>query len=357
MAQAVHLPLLARRGDLFSIAAVCDLSPSLVQLVGARYGVPPARRYTAFDNLLGAGGLDAVLLLTSGSHARPALAALDAGVPVFCEKPLAYTLADADAVIAAGGRLALGYMKLYDPAVVRAKAVLGDRTLRSVEMTVLHSRPASQLAHAHVLPPADDIPSDAIDRLQAETREHAEQALGCAAPSLGRLYTEILLGSVVHQLALVRVLAGDPVRIDHVDVWPDEQWPPSVAVEALLPSAARLAIRWHYLDGFPAHREEVRLHHDEGSCELTFPSPYLLNAPTELVVVESAGAEEQASRFRSTIEAFEEELLDFHRLVETGTGTAAGAAAGRMDIVTCQRIARRLADQRGIELGGEARAA
>jgi myo-inositol 2-dehydrogenase / D-chiro-inositol 1-dehydrogenase len=54
------------------------------------------------------------------------------------------------------------------------------------------------------------------------------------------------------------------------------------------------------------------------------------------------------------VEAFEEELLAFHRLVTEGAPTAAGIAEGRADIVTCQRIVRRLADGRGIELAGEA---
>jgi myo-inositol 2-dehydrogenase/D-chiro-inositol 1-dehydrogenase len=355
VAQAVHLPMLSRRGDLFAIHALCDLSPSLLETLGERYGVPSGRRVTSIEELLETGP-DAVIVLTSGSHAGPALAALGAGLPVFCEKPLAYTLAEADAVIAAGGRLALGYMKLYDPAVIRARKLLGERELRAVEMTVLHSRPASQLAHAHVLPPADDIPAEVLGRLQADSEQLAAEALGAAASDLGRLYTDILLGSIVHQLALVRLFAGDPLQIDHVDVWPDGQWPPSVAIDALLARGTRLSIRWHYLDGFPAHREEVRLHHEAGSIALTFPSPYLLNAPTELLVVEADGSGERLTRYRSTVEAFEEELVGFHGLVTDGTPTAAGAAAGRADIVTCQRVARRLAEQRGIALGGEAAA-
>lgn len=355
MAQAVHLPLLARRGDLFNVSAVCDLSPVLRERVGDRYGVPRDRRVGALDELL-ASGVDGVLILTSGSHAEQAAAALAADLPVFCEKPLAYTLAQADRVLAAGGRLALGYMKLYDPAVVRAREILGERPLRSVEMTILHPTPASQLAHVHVLP-ADDVPPDVLSRLRAEDDTLAELALGPAAAELGRLYTGILLGSIVHQLALVRTFAGDPLRIDHVDVWPDGHWPPSVAFEALLPNDARLTIRWHSLDRYPAHREEVRLHHEEGSCVLAFPSPYLLHAPTDLIVVDGDGKCARTSRYRSIVEAFEEELLDFHRLVVSGEPTAAGAAEGRADIVTCQRIARRLAEQRGLELGGEAASA
>ncbi|HEV2896224.1 MAG TPA: gfo/Idh/MocA family oxidoreductase, partial [Actinomycetota bacterium] len=57
---------------------------------------------------------------------------------------------------------------------------------------------------------------------------------------------------------------------------------------------------------------------------------------------------------RSTVEAFEQELVAFHRLVTDGRPVAAGIAEGRADIVTCQRIVGRLAERGGVELAGEA---
>ena len=55
------------------------------------------------------------------------LAALDAGLHVFVEKPMCITLADADAIIAARDRagkvVQVGTMKRYDPAV---EAMLED---------------------------------------------------------------------------------------------------------------------------------------------------------------------------------------------------------------------------------------
>ncbi len=61
----------------------------------------------------------------------PILAGLDRGVAVFAEKPLAWTLAEADAIAARlaaddRSRLQVGYMKLYDPAVVEALEVADD---------------------------------------------------------------------------------------------------------------------------------------------------------------------------------------------------------------------------------------
>ena len=370
VAQAVHLPLLSRHRDRFEVTAVCDLSAALAAVVTGRFGLGDAERCRTAEELLDGGRVDAVLVLSSGSHGEVAGTALARGVAVLCEKPLAYTLAEADELARlserTGAPLQLGYMKLYDPAVRRAARELAAAhpSLRSVEVTVLHPSGASQLAHADLAPPPGDIPPAVLSALREDTAQLRAEAVGQGGvdnrthplpplDELGRLYTEVLLGSVVHDLAVVRMLAGDPERVEFADAWPDGTWE-SVAVEAVGPGGVRFGLRWHYLDRYPSYREEVRVHHDRGTVALTFPSPYLLNAPTVLTVTDGDGDGAQVRTHRSTVEAFEEELLAFHRLVTEGAPPAAGIAEGRADIVTCQRIVRRLAAGRGIELAGEA---
>jgi len=346
VAQAVHLPILARRPDLFEVAALCDLSPGTLRAVADRYRI--ARRHRTLDELLQTGGIDAVMILTSGSHGAAAATAAAAGLPVFCEKPLCYTLEEADGL--AGAPLLLGYMKLYDPACRRARAILSKRPHpRSVEVTVLHPAAEAQLEHVRLLH-EDDLAEATRAALREEADALAEQALGPAPPELRRLYTDVLLGSVVHDLAVVRGLAGDPLRIDHAETWGET----SVVIHATLPGETRLSIRWHYLERYPAYREEVRVHDEQGMVALVFPSPYLLHAPTVLTVVESDDRSARTTRFHSTVEAFEEELVAFHRLVTAGEPAAAGVAEGRSDIVTCQLVMRRLAEHQGLELSGEA---
>jgi predicted dehydrogenase len=181
-----------------------------------------------------------------------------------------------------------------------------------------------------------------------------QAALGEAAGAVGRLYTNILLGSVVHELALVRAFAGDPVSIDAADTWPPDAWPPSVSAQGRLANGGRLTIGWHYLPDYGAYREIVRVILDDATIELEFPSPYYLHAPTRLTIVEPDEETRRDTSWLSVREAFEEELLGFHELVVDGTPPHAGIRAGRADIVTCLRIARRLADAAGVPIGGEA---
>ncbi len=114
----MHLHYLRELSDRFQIAAVCDLSRTVVDRVGEAYGVD--RRFTDWTALLEE-PLDAVLLLTTGSHEPMAIAAAQAGRHVFIEKPIALSEAEGQAIIAAGKkagvRLMVGYMKRYDPAV------------------------------------------------------------------------------------------------------------------------------------------------------------------------------------------------------------------------------------------------
>ncbi|HEY3522163.1 MAG TPA: Gfo/Idh/MocA family oxidoreductase [Candidatus Limnocylindrales bacterium] len=362
VAQACHLPLLDRLGDRFELAALADLSPTLRRRLASRYRVPEDSQFASADQLLEGAGVDAVLVLTPGSHATICRAALERGLPVFVEKPLAYTLAEIDELATTAarhrGRLELGYMKLYDPAVVRVGAAAAARRdagvpLRSIEVTVLHPPGEPQLEHARIVR-SSDAPADALRALAAETERLRLTALGDGPEWLGRLYTDVLLGSVVHELALVRAFAGDPVSIDGADAWTAGTWPPSVAVEGRLSGGARMSVRWHYLPGYPAYREGVRLIWEDGSAELEFPAPYLLNAPTAIRIVERDATSRRDTAFTSYAEAFEEELIAFHGLIVDGTTPAAGIADGRADAVTCQRIVRRLAESLGLTIGGEA---
>ena len=172
VAQAVHLPLLARLADVFEIGAICDLSAGLRDALGERYNVGADVRFDSVERLLDEAPIDGLILLTSGSHGAAALAALDRDIPILCEKPLAYTVAEADRLAASpnADRLLLGYMKVFDPAVVEAGRVvadpgagLGER--RAIEVAVLH--PTSNRSSASLT--CDRRPPTSIGRSSARS--------------------------------------------------------------------------------------------------------------------------------------------------------------------------------------------
>ena len=84
------------------LVAVASASPDRARSTGERRGVPWT---TDIDELLDRDDVDAVTIATpSGLHAAQALAALTRDEHVLVEKPIALSVADADAVIAEGRR-------------------------------------------------------------------------------------------------------------------------------------------------------------------------------------------------------------------------------------------------------------
>jgi myo-inositol 2-dehydrogenase/D-chiro-inositol 1-dehydrogenase len=350
VAQAVHLPLLARHPEAFHTTALCDLSPSTAAHVAERLGLEDVETFGSAADLLRADDLDAVAILTSGSHGKLAAAAARAGLTIFCEKPLAYTLAEIDELAELEPRLMLGYMKLYDPAVERARELLSDRPPpRAVDVTVLHPPDAPQLAHAAPLLRATDVDVTALEELRAVELAAVEDALGAVPAEIGRVYSDVVLGSIVHELAVIRYLLGGPLTVEFADAWER-----SVALDARLPGGALVSIRWHYLERYPAYREEVRVHDEAGTVALTFPTPYLLYAPTVLTVVQADGEAERRSESRRIDEAFEQQWLAFAEFARGGGGPRAGIAEGREDVVVCQAATALLAARQGVTVGGEA---
>ena len=86
----------------FKIVAVCDKIPAAARRAAEEWGVPKNRVFTSYNKMLELDEIESVSVCTyNQAHARPTAAALRAGKHVFCEKPMAATLADADRMVLA----------------------------------------------------------------------------------------------------------------------------------------------------------------------------------------------------------------------------------------------------------------
>jgi len=95
-----HSDLLGRRQIAGAqLAAVCDTQFDRARRLGDAFGVPA---FSDLHEMMRGAGLDAVSVLTpSGAHAENVLALAPYGKHIVVEKPMALTLADADAMISA----------------------------------------------------------------------------------------------------------------------------------------------------------------------------------------------------------------------------------------------------------------
>jgi predicted dehydrogenase len=92
-----HLPDILRC-ERAELAAVCRRDPRELERIAAHFGGPPG--FTDYDRMLAEASLDAVLICTPHAlHAAQAAAALERGLHVLTEKPLALSTRDAEALV------------------------------------------------------------------------------------------------------------------------------------------------------------------------------------------------------------------------------------------------------------------
>ena len=106
---------------------LCDVEPAHTAASAAAFGF--ARSSTDWRDLLSDPSIDLVSVTSpNGKHREMAVAALEAGKHVWCEKPMALTLEDARAMVEAAARsgkaTALGYGYLQNPLLQEARRLI-----------------------------------------------------------------------------------------------------------------------------------------------------------------------------------------------------------------------------------------
>ncbi len=353
IAQVMHLPHLKELDDRFEIAALCDISPATLGAVADKYGV--THRFTRWQDLV-ADDLDAVLVLTSGSnHASPTIAAAQAGRHVFVEKPMCFTLREADAMIAAAGQssvvLMVGNMKRFDPAYQRAlPLVKAMRDLRLVRITTLEAPLLPYVEH-HSLKRYADLPVETLTSLRANQDALVREALGPDIPaSIQRVYADVLLDSLVHEVNALRGLLGEPEEVTSAETWLDGE---GLTAVLRYPDDVRCVLTWVNLPELRHYSQELAFYAPTDRVTLRFPSPFLRNEPTKLLVERmDMGATREERITVSYEEAFKLELLHFHDCVVQERAVLTSATDARQDLVVLQAIARAAAGGRPRAGGG-----
>ncbi|HEX5992789.1 MAG TPA: Gfo/Idh/MocA family oxidoreductase [Thermomicrobiales bacterium] len=352
IAQIMHLPYLRELDDRFQIAALCDVDPVVLPEVGRQYGVN--RLFASADELLNE-PLDVVLILSSGDHGPVTIAALERGLHVLVEKPLAYTLRETNDVIAAAERagktLMVGMMKQYDPGYQRGvELVQRLRDLRYVEATTLE--PEGTLYHAHHPIVRSSARRQAQEErygadmftgiqqsiLAREPRELLREATGSDDPSVLTSYY-LLIVSSIHDVNALRGAIGQPECVVSASLWAGGT---SFTTTLAYANDVRAVYTWTTLPYVKNYGETFGFYASDGRVLIRFPSPYLRNAPTLVDVERMHGEELQVTRFTTSYEeAFKRELLEFDECVRTGRPPRTDAQGFRQDLEVLTEIARK----------------
>jgi predicted dehydrogenase len=339
--QAEHAFYLWEERERFAFVALADASPAVRSAVGARYRVEAL--HTDLNGLL-TSNLDALVIAAPDPfHPELAIAALDAGLHVMCEKPLALTVADCDRMAAARDRanriLQVAYMKRYDPAYRLALEFLPTRVedVKLISVEVNDPDQAPFVAHLPMTTP-DDIPGALGDEMRTKSAAQLRRAAGrdldqSAARALGGGF----LSSLVHDVAVVHGMLAHiglelPSTADYGAVFDAGR---GVQLAFGLPGGGRVSMTHLNLPGVPDYTERITVYCADHIVELRFPSPYLRHMPTSLQVRrrgKEALALEISDHRVSYEEAFREELRAFHAAATGGGPVLTTVEQARRDI-------------------------
>ena len=123
------------------VAAVVSGNPEKAARIAAAYGVPADAIYSyeTFDQIAGDDRIDAVnIVLPTGLHTVFTLKAFAAGKHVLCEKPMALTVAECDAMMAAAKaadrRLMIAYRCHFEPYNLKAMELMREGAVGNLRL-------------------------------------------------------------------------------------------------------------------------------------------------------------------------------------------------------------------------------
>jgi predicted dehydrogenase len=340
IAQAAHLPNLAALPDHFEVVALVDPSETVRTIVAARHHVPAS--YADWREMIDRHELDAVLICAPHAvHVEATLAALEAGLHVFVEKPLCIDPADADRIIATRERhgrvVQVGYMKRFDPAYERMAAELPASADELCFVDVV--------AHDPILnKPSLFCPDEIVvgHDVPAKVRRDGEQALraqllaAVGSDDLGEVapFATVYLDALIHDVNLVNGLLermGEPLpaAIESTSCWGSGA---GATIAFTLVNGARWNCTFLWLPGLQSFREHIAVYFRDSVRTLTFAAPYLHKHPTIYEVDGADGEARQRSVFTSHRGSYRGELEHFYDCIVSEANCRTPAELGRADV-------------------------
>lgn len=336
VSQIVHLPLLHEL-DEFRIAGVCDLSRATTAYVGDRYGV--GLRTREYAELVSSDEIEAVLVATY-DHAPIVQAALDEGKHVLVEKPLAFTPEEAaplaETAARSGVAAMVGYMKLYDPAVERARDAVssmnGIRALHVHDFAGRFDRHGALYTQFR----AADVDAEPLAAAKAEAKKRVMNSLGEDHAGYADLYTLLLmLGS--HDLSVLRTLKGTPERIAFARGRGDEHLLAVLEYSDDVLCTFEVSVDAQY-EGWD---EWVAIYGERQQLRIEFPNPYVRYAPTVLRYREPDGDSPAERVVAVSHESpFRREWLHFARCIRDSAAPRTPLADGVRDLELAREMVR-----------------
>ncbi|OQP86578.1 hypothetical protein BTR14_08970 [Rhizobium rhizosphaerae] len=319
VAQLIHLPILQRLGDLFTLAGAYDPSPSVSKAIGARWGIETL--YETPEALFAAADIDAVMVLSPDQfHGRHARAALEAGKHVLIEKPCCLALDDLAAlaeVAEKSDKVAMvGYMRRFAPAFLAAKENLPP----AEEITYVRVRdvicegPWYFNQTDTVVTPQNDLPAELLSTGAALRKAMLDSVLGDDAPTDLRTAYTVMTGLSSHSLSAMRDLFGPPKAVSAASIKQG-----GTQITALLDYGHFTAIYECMIGDVVRFEAGFEINTRWKRLAFEYPTPYIRNLPMTLDIQTSTETGNSITRIGPFHQdPFDVELRAFHAAVTQG---------------------------------------
>ncbi|MBV8564459.1 MAG: Gfo/Idh/MocA family oxidoreductase [Methylobacteriaceae bacterium] len=344
VAQIIHVPALKELRDLFDITALCDVSRSVLGQVGA--SCPGADLFEDYCKLIAAPTVDAVLVANPDAyHAEVVIAAIKGGKHVLLEKPIAVTLAEADAMLAAEAAAAtavqVGYMRRYAPAFLEAVATAA-KVRSEIVLARVHDvigPNATIIDNTSNIFRANDLSAEFLAEGKRALRAKIGEAIGVASGSRAVAYA-LLLSLSSHALSAMRELLGG--------------MPKGVLYAAQRHGGRFLSAAFDYghfvaqfeagVDRIPHFDAHLEVYTPAEIIRVDYDTPYVRHLPARMTTIaaETAAGVAVRSMFPTRNDSFVAEWRAFHGHITRGTRPKTTLADARNDLVLARDMAAKM---------------
>lgn len=337
IAQIQHLPHLAELRDRYEIVALCDASRKLVDFMADMYQV---RHRTTDWREMFALDVEAVLLCHMDPKTEAAVAAFHAGKHVFIEKPMCYSVQEADRILeaqtAAGKTLMVGYMKQHDPGYQYAKReVAAIPDVRFVQVNHLHPDNSLHMKE-FMLYRFDDVPREVVERAGSMRANAVLEAIGEVPEAALHAFFH-LSGSMIHDISSLRGMFGPPARVVSTDIWRGGR---SFTATLAYEGDFRCVATWTDLPELWDFHETLEVYGSARRVIIKFPTGFARGIPTPVIVqgMEDGGIPWKKEVIVNTQNAFKLELIHFHECLTSGTSPITDGLGARHDAALVRDI-------------------
>ncbi len=337
IAQIQHIPHIVDLPDP-NLTAIAEPAENVRQAIGERYDIDAV--YRDAEDLVHdeASRLDGVIITTPmQTHRKLGVAALEAGLHTFIEKPLAVNVDDANELVTAAEKsdcvAMVGYNKRFEPAYDRAQQLAADLTDIDLITTYHVDADFSQSVPKIYDLIHPELPDSLLDQSQRTLRTQIETAVGTDDDRLVRAY-DFQLEHICHDINYLQGLFGEIDRIPYVELLSDWKYlTASVEFEGdetcLIESG--LSER-HWFEEF------TRIDAQKSMVTLRYQHPFVKYSPASLRVREGTTETVDETYTPTAVESFKRELQHFINCIKNATTVRTPFAQARNDIAVIQEL-------------------